>query len=526
MSRSREILVLVLLWSIVTACNLTKAFHIDDTAHLSIAEAIKASPLHAMDAEFNWLETATPIHTMNQPHLFFYLLAGFMSWFGESEVILHSLLALFSALAIVVFWQIASKITSRPFLLTALFCISPAFIPSQNIMVDVPLLSIWLIFFNQLLSDPETSPRSHVFAALALAGALLMKYTSLVLLPILILDIAMKRRWREMWVVLLPILALAAWSAFNYWSYGGIHLVERHASGYSVGRMLIRTAAWVICLGSMLPWLFVTSLQPLSRRRRRFAAIGLGLGAGLATLAGSFLFDEPLNRSILRAIFATAGLSFLTHLATRAFGMLRASPSPVNRHSILLFSWIAATSVFIVLFSPAVAVRHILLVTPAVLLLVAPALEVLNKTLLHLLVGMHFILAGAAGASDYVYAETYRRSAAKLIAEFGTEGVTWFTGHWGWMWYAQQAGLRQYDLVYSKPRAGDILVAPENIDKQPLTESHKLRLRLVDQVEAPSTPSTFFRVGHPAGYYASSIRRLPWEFCSEPTETFLIYQFE
>lgn len=517
---------LALLWLVVTACNLTKAFHIDDTAHLKIARAISVSPLHAMNADFNWLETATPIHTMNQPHLFFYLLATIMNWFGESEIVLHALLALFSALAILVFWQLAGKVSSRPVLFTALFCISPAFIPSQNIMVDVPLLSIWLIFFNQLLSKPVESARRHLLAALALSVALLMKYTSLVLLPIMVLDILMQRRWRNLWVVFLPVLVVVVWSAFNYWSYGGTHLFDRDPSSYSVARLLIRTLAWIICLGSMLPWLLGASLQVMSKRRRQVAALSLAFAAAGATLAGSLFFNEPLIRSILRAVFALAGLSILVTPLVKESDARPASPSSPNRNYALLSSWIAATSVFIILFSPAIAVRHILLVTPAVLLLLAPVVETCGWRRQYLAIGIHFVLAAAAGASDYAYAELYRQQAAELSAKLESGKTNWFTGHWGWMWYAERAGLRQYDLNFSRPRAGDILVAPENIDKQPLAEIHKRRLRLVKRVKVSANPATFLRVGPPAGYYASSVRRLPWEVSFAPNEVFLIYIFE
>lgn len=86
-------------WLFVTAFNLTKAYHIDDTAHLETARAIQNDPLHPMSQTVNWIDTAEPIHKLNQPHLFFYLIALVVFLFGESEVILHLLLAIFSLLA-------------------------------------------------------------------------------------------------------------------------------------------------------------------------------------------------------------------------------------------------------------------------------------------------------------------------------------------------------------------------------------------------------------------------------------------
>src|SRR5260370_20688454 len=85
------------LLAIPSAFNLAKAAHMDDGAHLAIPHAILRSPLHPMSALLNWDQVAEPIYRLNQPHLFFYLMAGGMALTHSSEFALHLLAAAFTS---------------------------------------------------------------------------------------------------------------------------------------------------------------------------------------------------------------------------------------------------------------------------------------------------------------------------------------------------------------------------------------------------------------------------------------------
>ncbi|MEO8214328.1 MAG: hypothetical protein ABI560_14100, partial [Myxococcales bacterium] len=140
------------MWFFAAVFELTKATYIDDTAHLEIARAILANPWHPMSGLVNWADTAAPIHVLNQPHLLFYLIAATMKLVpGHLELALHAVWLLFSGLAIAMFFGLARRLeVARPLTWTAIFCLGPAFIPSQNLMVDIPLVALWLAFFYAL----------------------------------------------------------------------------------------------------------------------------------------------------------------------------------------------------------------------------------------------------------------------------------------------------------------------------------------------------------------------------------------
>jgi hypothetical protein len=50
--RSHEALVIISIWLVVTAFNITKAAHMDDTAYLEIARHILVDPLHPISARY------------------------------------------------------------------------------------------------------------------------------------------------------------------------------------------------------------------------------------------------------------------------------------------------------------------------------------------------------------------------------------------------------------------------------------------------------------------------------------------
>src|SRR4051812_18548272 len=180
---------LAVIWIVVMAFELGKAAHLDDTAYLEIARTIAADPLHPMSHLVNWGDSATPIHEVNTPHLLFYLMALVLKLApAHWELALHVVWALFSGITIWLSYALARELsTPRPLLWTALLCLGPAFLPGQNLMVDVPLLALWLGFFLLLArAAPEAAAlhRRLALAGLLLGAACLVKYTSLALLPI------------------------------------------------------------------------------------------------------------------------------------------------------------------------------------------------------------------------------------------------------------------------------------------------------------------------------------------------------
>lgn len=541
-------LALLLLWIIATAFNVTKAIHIDDTAYLEIALAIRDDPLHAMSAPISWIHEREPIHSVNQPHLFFYLLAASATLFGESEVAFHLVEAVFTLLALLFFYLLARRLAPEHALyLSALFVLGPAFLPAQNVMCDVPMLAFWLIFLWAVLT-PNRGIGHLVLAALAVSAACLIKYTSLVLLPLLALDLFWRREWLRLWVLAIPVAVLAAWSGFNYTDYGGIHILgrSRTETGLFVGWK--RLVAALICLGAVSPFT-VLLLPGLLKQRSGRLLLALALVAGgLMLRHGAVVWQDRTLDALLRAAFLANGTLLLTWGLTASLGRLGVKgllqPREGQRPDAVMAAWMLGLMAFLILVAPFMAVRHILPLVPVLLLLMGrvgvlgPATavsewlrprqdQVWRASALVLTVLFGTWLA----VSDWILADVYRRVAPRLMAELtareSSRTTVWYAGHWGWQWYARKAGMRQYNHTDSPLPEGDYLVVSELVPRQDIPENEWKRLRRIGASVATGDWRTLPRtMAKPlyGGYYGIGLRSLPWSHATLPLDEFVVYR--
>jgi hypothetical protein len=152
------------------------------------------------------------------------------------------------------------------------------------------------------------------------------------------------------------------------------------------------------------------------------------------------------------------------------------------------------------------------------------------------LVGVQAGLAFTVAIADADYADTYRDFAARAEAQLGNEETDiWFLGHWGWLYYAERAGLRKLHTTGPYPEPGDLLIVPVHVDKGAVLErTPRLRERLLQLDEIRYAGRTPFRTMHAAGagFYAMRSRRdgghrpdVPYRLLpTAPLEIFEIHQ--
>jgi 4-amino-4-deoxy-L-arabinose transferase-like glycosyltransferase len=534
--RLKTSLVLLSLSVVCASVNLTKAVHIDDTAYLEIAQAILEDPLHPMSLELNWDNTARPIFLTNQPILLFYLWALVMLVFGESELVLHLLMTLMTSFAILSFYLLARLLVRRSvLLLTAVLFLGPAFLPGQNLMVDVPLLALWLVFFWAVFAAFVERPNHrYLIAAIAIAVACLVKYTSLVLLPIFLLTIALRRQWRSLWLLTIPIATLAGWSLFNYFDYGSIHLLERNIRPFRVTDILVGAFDWTAGLGAVAPFGAIFFSHANVKRLGSWFLTGSLLASGVVFLASYSYPKSSLQIAILWALFFGNGILTLGLTCRGLMDGIVSSWQQRDRArlecNVILALWLAGAFSFIVLFSSLMAIRHILLAVPAFLLLleynwghsIKPRSKLLGSVLT---VSLGVLLA----LSDYHFAGLYREQAHKIIQELPPRANIWYAGHWGWQWYAEQGGMCQYDTERTVLSNGDYLVVPSLVHRQMIRSEHQEILKRMRKVTVNAEPLTWFRTMSEeprGGYYAFSFRQFhgpPWRVSTAPLDTFSIF---
>ncbi len=533
MSR-RDGAILLLLSVVCASANVTKAVHIDDACYLEIAQAILADPLHPMRGQLNWdYQTATPIWRTNQPPLFFYLQALVMAGFGDSELAQHLLMAVISAAAIGAFYLLATLFVAAPrgLVLSAMFALGPAFLPGQNLMVDVPLVALWLVFFWALCSAPGAEGYGRYWiAAAAMTAAPLIKYTSLVLPVIFCAALVLRRQWKCLWFLVFPLCGLAAWSLFNYFDYGGIHLLSRRVQPFAMDRVMNGVVSVAAGIGAVAPF-SIMFLSPRIMRRTGIWPLATGTIFGVAILFVARGHPKcPWPVAGFWGAFAGNGV-FVLALACRSVAaeLARGWRSERAWQYAVLLLWLAGTLGFTILFSPFMAVRHILPAIPPLLLLLGHGLGRLASprwTALALIATA--ALGGALALSDYEYADVYRRDASKIAKSLPPGRNVWFTGHWGWQWYAKKAGMRQYDRRRPGFVKGDYFVVP-SLPGSVIAPRHRKTLKLVSTLVEKGGAATRFRTMTQTpggGYYGYSFesRHLPWIFLTtpEPLETFYV----
>ncbi len=508
------------LWAFATACNLGKPFHIDDTAHLEITRWILAHPLHPMTGLVNWSGSPEPIARLNQPHLYFYLMAAWERVFGDSEIAIHALMALCTGAAIAVFYRLA--LLFRPpvaIWLTVLFCLGPAFVIGQNTMVDVPLVGLWIGFFFCLLRYVrEPRPDLLALAGILCGAAVLVKYSSLALLPAMVLLPLACLRPKHVAMAAMPLVIVLAWSGFNLLDYGRVHMLDRPENPFAASLVAGNAVSWVMTLGGVVPFGIVAGSVLLHRRSfmsldARPVAVASAL-VGLAALAGGVylgIVPDTESRRILITVFAANGVATIAVVLLPLTGRLSLRGDAHSRLELLiLLYWIAASTGFYIMFTPFMATRHVLTILPAMTLLVG----VLHERQVRGAAGWCMALASAAltivlTISDWNFAMFYKTEAPKLRQSVPVSAHVWFTGHWGWQWYAEHSGLRELDVHNPRFAPGDYLAVPLDLGgDDPINSDLKLTELRTDRRKA--SWRDLFCTANPASFYDSNIHLPPW----------------
>ncbi len=528
-------LVLFLIWAAATACNLFKPFHVDDTAHLTIAQWIIHHPLHPMSGLLNWSGTLEPIYKTNQPHLYFYLLALWIRLFGTSEAATHLLESLATLACILLFFRIARQfIPSLALWATAIVILGPAFVVEQNLMVDDPLLATWLAFFFFLVcqvSDPRQT-RRFVLAALCCSAALLIKYSSLVLFLILCFALLMERRKRQAWTALIPLAVLAAWSGFNYFDYGGFHMAARQGSSHHHASWVFHFAGqWMLGVGGLTPLGLLAAVKYRPKRLSEGAALTL-LAVGFAVFILAVEVGAVSTSASVKVLAVCFGLSgalvFLSLFAYtgrlfRGFNGSRERWQQLAPTGYLLV-WAFLTTAFYLVLSPFIASRHILLILPAVTLLLLLFWHA-NLSLPAQRFGLALTVIVSLGLviSDWRLASFLRRETVTLPASLPANARLWTDAHWGWQWYLAPGKIKEFDNATSHLTPGDLVLIPREAFPSPMPTTSTYSLQGTD-TEARERLDPFC-IGEQVDFYASSHLRGPWQIsnnCVFHVDTFLV----
>lgn len=500
---------------------LGKAFTIDDTLFLQQARHLGIDPLHPTAFETVWSTTRERMSSiMPSGPVMAYLLYPCIAADG-AEWVAHAIqLALF-AVAITATASIARRLGASPATSRAAACLlatTPAALAmAGTAMPDLPAMAFGALGVERAVAWRQSGGRPRaVVAAIALAAAALCRpHLLLVLAPALLAcvgDPTRRERWSELrpkhWAPLVacPVIVIATALLTRDPAAPSTALAQaagRFAFRSAVpGNAVAFLAHWALVIPFAIPWL-------LLRPRKVLLSPVLYLAAAAAAYHQT---GTPGGRPIVVA--AAAGLG-----AAAIWDALRDAVGGKDGPGIALGAWLLVPLAVV----PYVHLpsKYLLAAAPAAALLVARAAAAVEPRRARAALAASAAAGLALGVlilrADATLAGTARTAAERLIAPSVAAGrMVWFTGHWGFQWYAERAGGRILTMHPPHPIPGNLLVS--SLHSEWKLDEVLPRRTLLSTVADDTPGGRIMSRDDGAGFYSNTWGILPWSWGRTPSE--------
>jgi hypothetical protein len=526
---SRSLLVLTLALACgLTLLNTVKPLHVDDATFYFNAAQIAAHPLDPYGYTMMFFNDPVPAMTVLAP-------PGLPAWWAAAirlfgprpwlwKLWLFPFALLFVGANAALLRRFAAPLAAP---LLMFLVLSPVFLPSLNLMLDIPAQALTLTALVLFFRACDRGSLALALIAGVTAGlAMQTKYTAL-LAPVVMLLYA----WLHRRLGLGFCAAVTAGVIFSAWElalvlrYGQSHFYFQVTQGFpGAPPKVILAGALCLLLGGAIPTLLLFALTVLRAPRWLFllACVLTALAYGLLAWPDSAL---PPGTGVLRDVLpGVLGALALLSLAAAAWRLVRpartggflSSGDPGGRDVWFLVLWLALEVVGYVAISPFPAVRRIMGVTVVATLLlgrlaIESPWEPRQRKVLRGLIVATALLGCVFVAVDYLEARAEQQAAYEAVRRIRQEhprDAIWYVGYWGFQFYAEEAGMKQAvplhppdDLPPSHFHQGDWLVMPDASVVQQALDLGSESLELRDEVVVDD--------GVP-------LSTLPWYYASAP----------
>ena len=491
-----------------TLLNALKPLHVDDTYYYFHARQVASHPLDPHGFLVFWHERPEPASDRVAPPVLPYWLAPAVWAFPDAPAVWKLWLFPFVMVFVAALYALLRRFApGLEFPLLVLTIASPAFLPSLNLMLDIPALGLGMLALLLLMRSGEAfedarSGQGRRWAASALwaGGAGLLaalsaqtKYTGLLVPAVLLAHAVLHRRLR-LWVLATAVAAtvFVGWELFTAIQYSTSHFARhifRRAEPLESKLPLVIALCSV--LGGAAPGLASFGLLTRGAQARATAF------AIAATLLGFVLLALMPNTGPGAAtlILGTIGAALVASLSWASWRLwCRAQPDDTSASRFLVL-WLVLETAGHLGLSPFPAVRRVLgLVVVATLVLgrlASRACSGARRRLAWKAAAAGAVLGSLFWAVDFLEASAEKRAAedaAAWLRERAGPGLerVFFAGHWGFQYYAERAGM--HPIVAGRfsgatpLRAGDWLVVPsQHVDQQQIRVD-PLRTELVHEI--------------------------------------------
>jgi hypothetical protein len=486
-----------LLALIVVLANAIKPVTVDDTVYIGYARHIAAHPFDPYGFTFFWYTVPENALEILCPPVVPYWLALGLAMFGENPALLklwlYPFLFLFAWSARELLKRFARGSQDR---LLPLIVLSPAILPTVNLMLDVPALALGLTAIVLFIRSTDRTSWLFALASGLVAGlAMQTKYTA-ILIPPAIFWYGITR-WRlsgfklSAIAIATSLVVFSGWELFLVSKYGRSHFefhVRDQQSSMNAGSSLlesfIQNKAYLVhpltgylgCLGIGNGLLAAAAM---GIPRRTMAAMASIWAAGFCWIvltpahwSSLSIPGIPAATSFVSIFWQTSGTLMLLSLFVSAFLLIirlrKALTFRRNADALFLVGWLFIEFGGYFALTPFGAARRVIGLVVVGGLLTARLVNRLSRFHPNRYPG-RWVMAYGIGVGGIVAAiDTLDAFPEKVCAERATivaagikkDNIVWFVGHWGFQYYCTRAGMSQIVPGETILSPGDVLVLP------------------------------------------------------------------
>jgi hypothetical protein len=514
--------ILILFALLYTGLNALIPLQIDDAAYVCYARQAAMHPRDPYGFAILWYDVPDAANNLLAPPVLPYSIAPAVLLCGERPALWKLALLPWALLfAFVLHAHLRRFAPGLELELTAFLLFSPALLPSLNLMLDVPALALALLaVFLFLRACDSGSVTRAVLAGLVAAVAMQTKYTGITAIGALAgAAVVYRRPGLGVAAAVTAAVGFIAWEVLVASLYGRSHFLNAlEANDTSLADRVNLIPVFFGQIGGVAAPVVLLGLAANGSSGRRLLVAGGTVLAGYAAVA---LLDarytgvvNPSPRffgaisappwrfqlaELLFDVFAGVGVVALVG-AVRRLSAENAGRGRSN--TAFLLTWLGVEAAGYLLLTPFPAVRRVLGVY-VVLTVVFGRLASRTCTtpgrrlLVRGIVGFGAILGLSFLGIDWLGARAYQRGAeeaAALVRDHGG-GRVWYSGRWGFRYYAERSAMLpvvpRYDADRpgylklpppSRLRSGDWLVVAEDYFQKPALDFSALPREEVNRV--------------------------------------------
>ena len=548
----KPLLILALLFTLLNAF---KPLCIDDTLYYYHANQIAHHPLDPYGFTIFWNDRPEPAIQVLAPVLMPYWWAIAIRLFGEHPFLWKLWLLPFALLLVFSLHSLLRRFApGHEMILTWMVVLSPVFLPSFNLMLDVPAVALSLSALVIFLRASDRNSTGLAALAGLIAGiAAQTKYNGLVAPAVMLLHAIIFKRFRlGVVAALIAGLFFVAWESFIFLGAGHSHFLtqsQHYGSVHLLAKYAYLTTPLVTIMGAVAPAFMLLALVALGARRKTIvgAAVIITLGYLVIALAPERLQvltrDQKTDReqiTLAHTIFGIYGIAFFASLlavigrVTAVFADLRGALRRWTQYKVewFLAGWLALEIVAYFVLSPIPAVRRVLALLVVSTLLIGRALSKNIPEREYPIRGLAFagavlgLLFYAVDFRDAYVEKAAGQETARQISAINSGKDAWYVARWGFQYYAEEAGMKPVLPDESTFHPGDYLAISDSVYFPQPVAAHIKRYRIEPVFEIVfedrlplATMMGYYNSGIPVHHHEGRRRKVAIYRIAGPAET-------